>query len=54
MDIDARDVAPRPEICPPHFEAPAAQHADLDEMHISVDELLQMAMINVEIMVPLE
>lgn len=53
FNINAEDLAARPEIIPPHFQAAAAINPDLQDADGFAFKPAEMPVINVEVMVPL-
>jgi hypothetical protein len=49
LDVYPVDLAAVAEKVPPHEHAAAAEHADLDDRHVTVDELLKAAVIDLEV-----
>jgi hypothetical protein len=52
FNINARDLASRAEVMPPHPQAAAAINADLDHVGVASDELGEVSAIDLEIMRP--
>src|SRR5208282_375534 len=52
LDIDPKDTALRTKIMPPHVQAPAAVYSDFQHIDGSPPELVEMAMVNIEIVTP--
>src|SRR5260221_10890219 len=53
LDIDAINLAARPEVIPPHLKTPAAVDPDLKNADSAVPESPEVAVVNVKVMTPL-